>query len=157
MECALVHHSAANLAVPAQPVQTALRPRLLEHDADGGGEADGVVRRVGRQEEHFPFADGQVAEDGGAVGGVFVNDFEEHAAAVLVEPFRGWVDVVVCAGVRGAEDLFEGALRVSRRGESEYVGFSGVICRKGDGEGQGQRQRGERAMSRDKEGWRYKP
>ena len=109
MEGALVHHPATNLAVPAQPVQTALGPRLLEHDADGGREADGVMRRVGGQEEHFALADGHVAEDGAVVGagGVLLDDFEEHAAAVLVEPFGSRVDVVVCAGVGAADDLLK--------------------------------------------------
>lgn len=97
-------HFATSLAVPAQAVEAAFGAGLLEHDADGGGEADGVVWRVGGQKEHFALADGNVAEDGVGARGV-VDDFEQHAATVLVEPFRGRVNVVVCAGVWAADDL----------------------------------------------------
>lgn len=102
-----MHHFAANLAVPAQAVEAAFGAGLLEHDADGGGEADGVVRRIGGQKEHFALADGNVAEGGVGAGGV-VADFEQHAATVLVEPFRGRVNMVVCAGVGAADDLWWG-------------------------------------------------
>ncbi len=37
--------------------------------------------------------------------GAVVDDFEEHCAAVLVEPFGGCVDVVVCSGVGAADNL----------------------------------------------------
>lgn len=43
-----------------------------------------------------------------AAGGLcFIDDFEEHGAFVLVEPFGGFVDVVVCALV-GAADNHDG-------------------------------------------------
>lgn len=74
---------------------------MLEDDADGVGEADGVVGGVGRKEEHVALADDDVLE-GVVVGGV--DDLEEHGAAVLVEPFGGLVDVVVGAGVGAADD-----------------------------------------------------
>ena len=65
MERTLTHNFPANLAVPAQAVETAFGAGLLEHDTDGGGEPDGVVRRVGGgQEDYFALADGQVAEHG---------------------------------------------------------------------------------------------
>lgn len=116
VERAFMHHFATNLAVPAQAVKAAVGAELLEHDADGGGEADGVVWRVGWQKEHFALADGNVAEDGvGAAGAV--DDFEQHAATVLVEPFRGRVNVVVCAGVWAADDLLRG-LVVLAEGDS---------------------------------------
>jgi hypothetical protein len=57
------------------------------------------VWRVWGQEEHFAFGDYYVAE------GAFVDYFEHHGAAVLVEPFGGFVDVVVGAGVGTAYDL----------------------------------------------------
>ena len=33
-----------------------------------------------------------------------LNDFEEHGAFVLVEPFRGSVDVIVCASIGATDD-----------------------------------------------------
>lgn len=80
MERTLMHHATTNLAVPAQAVEASLGAGLLEDDADGVGEADGVVRRVGGQEKHFALADGDVAEDGGVGfrggGGGGVDDLE---------------------------------------------------------------------------------
>lgn len=91
--------AAARRAVPAHAVDGLGRAALLQDDADGVCEAHGVVRRVWRQQEHVALADDDVAE-GGAV-----DDFEHHGAAVLVEPFGGFVDVVVGAGVGAADDL----------------------------------------------------
>lgn len=56
---------------------------------------------VGGKEEHRAFGDGESARDDA------VDDFEEEGAAVLVEPFGCAVDVVVCAGIRTADDLVE--------------------------------------------------
>lgn len=54
---------------------------------------------VGWEEEHRAFGDGESAGDEA------VDDFEEEGTAVLVEPFGCAVDVVVCAGIRAADDL----------------------------------------------------
>ncbi|RBQ78392.1 hypothetical protein VDGD_21221 [Verticillium dahliae] len=97
----LVHDGPAAVAVPAHAVEAPRRPALLEHDADRVGEADGVVRRVGGQQEHVALADDDVLE--GAVGRV--DDLEGHGALVLVEPLGRRVDVVVGAGVGAADDL----------------------------------------------------
>ena len=97
-----MHDFPAALAIPPQPVLALCGPGLLDYDAHRVGEADGVVWRVGWQEEHFAFTDGDVPVGAG------VDDFEEHAAAVLVEPFAGLVDVVVCSGVGAADDLVGG-------------------------------------------------
>lgn len=99
MEARLVHLLPTTLTIPPQPVHAPLGPMHLNHNADRIGEPDGVMRRVRGQEEHVALVDVDVAE--GAVG---VDDLEEHAALVLVEPFRGLVDVVVCAGVGTADD-----------------------------------------------------
>lgn len=88
-------------AVPAHLVDGSLGTTLLEDDADRVGEANGVVRRVGRQEEHVALVDDDVAEL------AFVHDLEHHGAAVLVEPFGGLVDVVICAGVGTANNLVQ--------------------------------------------------
>lgn len=117
MEARLVHHTPATLTVPSQPVSTVLRPRLLQHYADGVCEPDGVVRRVGGQEEHLAFVDVDVAEL------VVVDDFQQHAAFVLVEPFGRFVDVVVCSRVGSADDLLKGG-----RGTFSYID-RGVVRR----------------------------
>lgn len=106
MERRLVHDGAAarRLAVPAHAVEAALGTALLQHDAHRVGEAYGVVRRVGREEEHVALADDHVLE--GAVGRV--NHLEQHGAFVLVKPFGRGVYVVVCAGVGAAYDLWAG-------------------------------------------------
>ena len=108
METRLVHYLATILAIPPQRVHTVRRPRLLKHNAYGVGEADGVVRGIGREEKHLAFPDRDVAVLG------LVDHFEEHGAAVLVEPFGGRVDVVVCAGVGAADDLWGGRVRGTR-------------------------------------------
>lgn len=51
------------------------------------------------EEEHGAFGDGEGARD------VVFDDFEEEGAAVLVEPFGGAVNVVVCAGIGAADNL----------------------------------------------------
>ena len=99
-----MHNLKTDLAVPAWGIETVLGVRLLEPDSDRGSEADRVVRRVGREEEHFALADGDVAGRGRS-GGIGVDGFEWHAASILAEPFHGRVDVVVSAGVGAADDL----------------------------------------------------
>ncbi|KAF4123477.1 acylpyruvate hydrolase [Geosmithia morbida] len=101
VEAGLVDDAAARRvgAVPAQAVDGAGRATLLEDDAHRVGEADGVVRRVGRQEEHVALADEDVAEF------AVVDHLEHHDALVLVEPLGRLVDVVVCAGVGAADNL----------------------------------------------------
>lgn len=94
-----MHDGGALLTVPPHAVDGGLRTALLEDDADGVGEAHGVMGGVGGQEEHVALADDDVAE------GAVVDDLEEHGALVLVEPFGGFVDVVVGAGVGAADDL----------------------------------------------------
>lgn len=90
---------AALLAVPAHAVDGALGPLLLEHDADGVGEADRVVRRVPRQQEHVALPDDDVAELAA------VHHLQHHGPLVLVEPLGRLVDVVVRPGVGTADDL----------------------------------------------------
>lgn len=54
---------------------------------------------VGGKEEHAAFVDDYVFEF------VVVDDLEGHGAFVLVEPFGGFVDVVVGSGVGSSYDL----------------------------------------------------
>lgn len=60
------------------------------------------MRCIRRKEKHIPFVNDDVFEL--VIG--WVDDFEEHGAPVLVEPFGGCVDVVVGAGVGTAYYLF---------------------------------------------------
>ena len=57
---------------------------------------------IGRKEKHLAFANWNITEGWGGFG---VIDFQKHRTAVLVEPFGGGVDMVVCAGVGAANDL----------------------------------------------------
>lgn len=85
--------------IPSQPVQTLLRSGLLQDDTDCIRETDGVVWRVGRQKEHFAFADRNIS--------VFaiVYNFEEHRPAILVKPLGCIIDMEVGTGVGAADDL----------------------------------------------------
>lgn len=101
MEGRLVDNDAARAigAVPAHAVERVGRTALLDDHADCIGEADGVVRRVGGEEEHVALADDDVSEVS------IVYDLENHGALVLVEVLGGGVDVVICAGVGAANNL----------------------------------------------------
>ena len=98
MEACLVHLLTTILAIPPQPVDAVLRPVLLQDYAHGVCEPNGIMGRVGREEEHVALVDADVAKL------AIIDDLEEHAALVLVEPFGGLVDVVICAGVGTADD-----------------------------------------------------
>ncbi|KAB8542108.1 hypothetical protein FH972_025571 [Carpinus fangiana] len=53
--------------------------------------------------EHVALTDDNVSE---GVVGSGVDDFEQHGAFVLVEPFGRLVDVVICAGIRTTDNLW---------------------------------------------------
>ncbi|CAG9971095.1 unnamed protein product [Clonostachys byssicola] len=99
VERGLVDDLAAVRAVPAQAVEGPLGPALLQDDADGVGEADGVVGGVAREEEHVALPDDDIPEL------AVVDDLEHHGPLVLIEPLGGLVDVVICTGVGSADDL----------------------------------------------------
>lgn len=74
---------------------------------------------IGGEEEHVALVDMDVAEL------TIVNDLEEHAAFVLIEPFGGLIDVVVCAGVGAANDHDGDGIIVNAivvHGRLEHVG-----------------------------------
>jgi len=104
MKARLMHHGVACLTVPAQRIQAIHRTRLLQHNTNCVGEADGVVRRVGREEKHLALPDRNVAEGGRS--GSLVYYFQQHRASVLVEPFGCGVDVVVSARVGTTDDHY---------------------------------------------------
>ena len=77
------------------------------YDPNCVGEANGIVRHVGRKEEHFALAYMYITEVGGR--SAVVDDFEQDAGFVLAEPFRGRADVIVSTGVGvgTADDLLK--------------------------------------------------
>ena len=85
--------------VPSQCINTVRWPRLLQHYAHCVREAHRVVWCAGWEKEHAAFGDEDVFEFAA------VDDFEEHCASVLVEPFGGGVYVVVCSSIGTADDL----------------------------------------------------
>lgn len=115
------------LTIPPQPVQTILRPLLLQHNAHCILKPHGIVWCVGWKQKHVPLVDVYVAEL------LFcwcrlVYDLEEHGAFVLVEPFCCLIDVVVCSLV-GATDDHDGYVVVVYAvvvdGGFEHVGVFG--------------------------------
>jgi hypothetical protein len=127
MKARLMYLLPTTLTIPPQPIQTSLRPLLLQHYAYCILEPDGIVRRIRRQQEHVALVDVDVAELFGG-GKRLVDDLEEHGALVLVEPLGGLIDVVVCALVGAADDhdgyvVVVDAVVVNRR--FEHVGVFG--------------------------------
>ena len=100
METLLMHFRPTVLAEPHQAIQTPLRPRLLDHHSHRIREPHGIMRNVPGQQEELPFVDVDVFE---LVCGR-LDSFEEHAAFVLVEEFRGRVQVVVGTRVGTADN-----------------------------------------------------
>jgi hypothetical protein len=100
METLLMHLPPTTLTKPHQRIQTPLGPRLLNNHAHRIRKPHRIMRNVPRKQEEFALVDVNVFE---FVCGGF-DCFEEHAAFVLVEEFRGGVEVVVCAGVGAAYD-----------------------------------------------------
>jgi hypothetical protein len=122
-----MHLLPTTLTVPPQHIQTALGPLLLQHNAHCILESHRIMRRVRRQQKHVAFVDMDVAELLGSWEGC-VDDLEQHGAFVLVEPFRGLVDVVVCALVGAADDHDGDAIVVDAvvvDGRLEHVGVLG--------------------------------
>lgn len=97
MERLLPHNLLALFAVPTKTVNGFSGSVTLNHNAHRVGESNWVVRRIGWQEEHLSFLDGEILEL------AVIHDLEEHVALVLIEPFLSLVDVVVCPGV-GSSD-----------------------------------------------------
>lgn len=87
------------LAIPPQPVLALFRSGLLQHDANGIGEAHRIMRSVWGQKEHFAFPDWDVSMF------TIVDDLEKHGAAVLVEPLGGFIDMEIGARIGTANDL----------------------------------------------------
>lgn len=100
METLLMHLTPTTLTIPPQTIHTPLRPRLLNHNANRIRKPHRIVRHISWQQEQLSLIDVYVPKL--VCGGL--DGFQQHAAFVLVEEFRGRVDVVVCAGVGAAYD-----------------------------------------------------
>jgi hypothetical protein len=107
MKSSFVHNLMAVRAIPSQPIQRSFGAGLLQYNANRIGEPYRIVRSVWWQEKHFAFANYDVSEF------ALIDYFEKHSAAVLVEPFGSFVDVVVCPGVWASDDLADILERVS--------------------------------------------
>jgi hypothetical protein len=103
METGLVNFLSATLTVPSQAIHAVRRPLLLQHNSHCVLEPHGVMRRVGWKQKHIALVYVDVAKLLGSREGI-VNDFEQHRAFVLIEPFGGFVNVVVCALIWAADD-----------------------------------------------------
>ena len=102
MKSIFLDNVAAVVAIPAQLVQAALWPRLLNHHTHGIRKSNRVVRGVCRQQKELPFIDVDIHELIFPID--LLNRLEQHPAFVLVEELRRLVDVVVCAGIGSAHD-----------------------------------------------------
>lgn len=103
MKRRLMHFVSTALTIPPQSIQAALWPFLLQHNPNCILEPHWVMWRIRWQEEHVAFVDTYIAELLSGGKGV-VHDLEEHGAFMLVEPFGGLVDVVICALIGAADD-----------------------------------------------------
>ena len=99
MERFFIYDVPAVLAVPPQLIFALGRSWLLQYDTYSVCETDRVVRCIWRKEKHLPFANRDVPED------TVINDLKQHGAAILIEPFSGFVDMIVRPGVRAAHNL----------------------------------------------------
>jgi hypothetical protein len=127
MERLLMHLLPTALTIPPQAIQASLRPLLLQHNPHRILEPHRVMRCVWRQQEHVAFVDVDVAELLGSWERC-VDNLEQHGAFMLVEPFSGLVDVVVCALVGTADDHDGDAVVVDAvvvNGRFEHVGVFG--------------------------------
>lgn len=87
--------------VPSQPIQARRWPWKFKDNSHRVLKPYGVVGNIWWQEEQFAFVDVDVTE----FVGLRYDCLQEHAAFVLVEELGCFVNVVVCAGVRSADDL----------------------------------------------------
>jgi hypothetical protein len=97
MKRCLMHLLPTLLAIPPQSIKTGLGPRLLHDYSHSIREPYWVMRRVRWQQKHIALVYVDIAER------PVIDNFEQHAAFVLVEPFGRLVDVVVGSRVGSAD------------------------------------------------------
>lgn len=127
VERRLVYLLSTILTIPSQAIHTALWPLLFQHHTNSILEPHRIVRSVWGQQKHVALMNVYVLEllVGGEGG---IDYFQQHGAFVLVKPFCGFVDVVVCSFV-GTTNYHDGyiividTVVVDRR--LEHVG---VLC-----------------------------
>ena len=108
MKARLMHDVPAILAVPPQCIDTVFRSLLLNDDSQRIRKSYRVVRYVCRQQKHLSLTNRHISKRRGVrrrVGSPRIDGLQQHAAFVLVEPFRRAVDVVVCARIGSADNL----------------------------------------------------
>jgi len=115
----LPHDFPAPSTIPAHCVQRAHAPRHFHHHANRVTEPDGTMGRVGGEEEHGSFMDGDVL-DGVRGGGRVDYRAEENRSSILVEEFGCGVDVVVCSRV-GPTNYHNGIAGREARGGVVYA------------------------------------
>lgn len=80
-------------AEPAQTIDGILGPFALHNQPNRIRKAARIMRYVGGEQEHFSLTNGHVLEL------VLADYFEQHVAFDLVEPFFGFVHVVIISRV----------------------------------------------------------
>ncbi|CBX95332.1 predicted protein [Plenodomus lingam JN3] len=114
MKRSFMHLLPTALTIPPQPIQTALRPLLLQDHPHRILESHGIMRRIRRQEEHVPLVNMDIAEllvsraaddhdgDRVVVHAIIVDWGFEHVG-VFCDP--------VCEGqIQVSESCFSGAV-----------------------------------------------
>ena len=89
----------ALVTVPAQLIDGFCRTAHLDHHANSIERAYRIVRRIWRQKHHASLGYDNVTEN------AVVYYSQDHRAAVLIEPLRGVINMVVCPRVRSADNL----------------------------------------------------
>lgn len=64
MKTSLMDNLSATLTVPSQRIHAVCWSRLFKNDPNGVGEPNGIMRRIGREEEHTAFVDRDIAVGG---------------------------------------------------------------------------------------------
>lgn len=101
MECSLIYECSIILAIPSQTIFTLRWTRLLYNNANRICKADWVMGDIWRKQKHLALANGEITER------ALIDNPEKHRATILVEPFRGLVDMIVGPSVGSANDLVE--------------------------------------------------
>jgi hypothetical protein len=103
----LVHNPSANRAVPPKNIVDRIRACASSFDnyPESVRESLRGMRNSARKEEHGALLDRNIPEGRGSSG--FVNDFEHHAAANLIEPLFSLIDVIIRSVIGSSNSHYE--------------------------------------------------